>query len=278
MVIHAYAKINWTLAVTGRYENGYHSLDTLMQTISLCDTLEIEDGDDLVLENGYADDLVLRAARAIQKKAGIAKGARLRLTKRIPARAGLGGGSADCAAALRGLNAFWNANLTEEELYLLGANLGADVPFCLAGGFCRVRGFGERIERMKASPKAYLALYPVGGGLSTEEVFRAYDEGAGTASVDTAGATHALLQGDFSLLAKYGGNSLEPAAIRLMPEIADAMQNLLDCGAEYARMTGSGSTVYGAFRDEMRARDAVRTLGNAAIFAETTGKDGMEYV
>ncbi|MGI6173349.1 MAG: 4-(cytidine 5'-diphospho)-2-C-methyl-D-erythritol kinase [Christensenellales bacterium] len=277
MVIHAYAKINWTLAVTGRYENGYHSLDTLMQTISLRDTLEIEDNDALILENGYADDLVLRAARAIQKKAGFAKGARLRLTKRIPVRAGLGGGSADCAATLRGLNAFWQANLTDEELYLLGANLGADVPFCLAGGFCRVRGFGERVERMNASPKAHLALYPVGGGLSTEEVFRAYDEGAGTASVDTAGAAHALSRGDFSLLAKYGGNSLEPAAIRLMPEIADALQRLLDCGAEYARMTGSGSAVFGAFCDEASARDAVRRMGTSAIYAETMGKDGMDY-
>lgn len=180
----ARAKINWSLNILGVRPNGYHELDMLMQQISLSDELVFEPADTLSLTVGGApgdeSDLVLKAARALAELArqrGMeTSGARICLTKRIPSRAGLGGGSADCAETLKALNRLWNLNFPMETLLELGAKLGADVPFCLTGGLARVSGFGERIEPLRNPPHCALVLITPGGGLSTPEVFRAYDE------------------------------------------------------------------------------------------------------
>ena len=180
----ARAKINWSLNILGVRPNGYHELDMLMQQISLSDELVFEPADTLSLTIGGApgdeSDLVLKAARALAELArqrGMeTSGARICLTKRIPSRAGLGGGSADCAETLKALNRLWNLNFPMETLLELGAKLGADVPFCLTGGLARVSGFGERIEPLRNPPRCALVLITPGGGLSTPEVFRAYDE------------------------------------------------------------------------------------------------------
>ena len=180
----ARAKINWFLNILGVRPNGYHELDMLMQQISLSDELVFEPADALSLTVGGApgdeSDLVLKAARALAELArqrGMeTSGARIRLTKRIPSRAGLGGGSADCAETLKALNRLWNLNFPMETLLELGAKLGADVPFCLTGGLARVSGVGERIEPLRNPPHCALVLITPGGGLSTPEVFRAYDE------------------------------------------------------------------------------------------------------
>lgn len=180
----ARAKINWSLNILGVRPNGYHELDMLMQQISLSDELVFEPADALSLTVGGApgdeSDLVLKAARALAELArqrGMeTSGARICLTKRIPSRAGLGGGSADCAETLKALNRLWNLNFPMETLLELGAKLGADVPFCLTGGLARVSGVGERIESLRNPPHCALVLITPGGGLSTPEVFRAYDE------------------------------------------------------------------------------------------------------
>lgn len=180
----ARAKINWSLNILGVRPNGYHELDMLMQQISLSDELAFEPADALSLTVGGApgdeSDLVLKAARALAELArqrGMeTSGARICLTKRIPSRAGLGGGSADCAETLKALNRLWNLNFPMETLLELGAKLGADVPFCLTGGLARVSGVGERIEPLRNPPHCALVLITPGGGLSTPEVFRAYDE------------------------------------------------------------------------------------------------------
>ena len=180
----ARAKINWSLNILGVRPNGYHELDMLMQQISLSDELVFEPADALSLTVGGTpgdeSDLVLKAARALAELArqrGMeTSGARICLTKRIPSRAGLGGGSADCAETLKALNRLWNLNFPMETLLELGAKLGADVPFCLTGGLARVSGVGERIEPLRNPPHCALVLITPGGGLSTPEVFRAYDE------------------------------------------------------------------------------------------------------
>lgn len=182
--VMARAKINWSLNILGVRPNGYHELDMLMQQISLSDELVFEPADALSLTVGGTpgdeSDLVLKAARALAELArqrGMeTSGARICLTKRIPSRAGLGGGSADCAETLKVLNRLWNLNFPMETLLELGAKLGADVPFCLTGGLARVSGVGERIEPLRNPPHCALVLITPGGGLSTPEVFRAYDE------------------------------------------------------------------------------------------------------
>nr|HML48352.1 4-(cytidine 5'-diphospho)-2-C-methyl-D-erythritol kinase [Clostridia bacterium] len=145
MRIKARAKINWTLDIVGKREDGYHLLDSLIQSVELYDTLTIRPADTLefVLE-GYArvpdddNNLALRAARLLIETAQVKAGANLSLKKRIPVGAGMGGGSADAAAVLMGLNRFWRLNLPEEQLRALGLAIGADVPFCMSGGLQRM--------------------------------------------------------------------------------------------------------------------------------------------
>ncbi|MCI6291849.1 MAG: 4-(cytidine 5'-diphospho)-2-C-methyl-D-erythritol kinase, partial [Clostridiales bacterium] len=147
----AFAKINWSLDILSAREDGYHEMDMLMQRISLHDEIVFSSARNLSLSiNGRVvpwggKNLVVRAASALSQIAGRPMGARIEMTKRIPIRAGLGGGSADCAVALMALNRLWNLGLNARELMQVGAGLGADVPFCMEGRFCRVQGIGERM-------------------------------------------------------------------------------------------------------------------------------------
>ena len=151
--IQARAKINWTLDVVGTLPNGYHDLDMLMQSVTLCDQLTIEDAPECTLsvrmQGGFVpadgNNLVLRAARALQEATGETRGARMTLRKYIPVAAGMGGGSSDAAAARKGRNVLWNLGLTDERLEEIGLTIGADVPFCIRGGLQRARGVGERL-------------------------------------------------------------------------------------------------------------------------------------
>ena len=270
----ANAKINWTLWITGIRPDGYHEMDMLMQPVALQDRLTFEEADELTLEvdgepSEDDDNLVIRAARALREMTGARFGARISLVKRIPARAGLGGGSADCAAALRGLAALWGLEISEDALGALGLTLGADVPYCLTGGLCRVRGIGERVEGLGPGPKLHLAMERLGGGLSTPEVFRAWDMAPAYPPADAPGALDALLRGDFDRLRRLSHNALMAPAASLMPEIPEKIQALYDMGALFAQMSGSGSTVYGVFQNDAAARAAAGKLGKNAIVTET---------
>ena len=269
-IIRARAKINWALNITGRRADGYHLLDMLMQSIDLCDTLQIEPADALTLNvNGAAageDNLVMRAARALNRRAGRERGARLSLTKRVPARAGLGGGSADCAAALSALNGFWDLRLSDAELLEIGLTLGADVPFCLAGGLARVSGIGEVVEPVENAPSIPLVLVTPGGGLSTGAVFSLWDDGSfPDVALDTAALADAVVRRDLPAIDRLSANALTAPAISLMPEIGALIEQMRALGAGAALMTGSGSTVVGAFADEAAARAAADAIPGAIL-------------
>ena len=272
--VEAHAKINWALWITRRRPDGYHELDMLMQRLALSDHLTFEDADGLTLTvdgrpSEDEENLVLRAARALREATGARRGAHISLVKRIPARAGLGGGSADCAAALKALNALWGLNLPDEALGKIGLKLGADVPYCLTGGLCRVRGIGEAADRLPEGPRAFLALTRLSGGLSTADVFRAWDKAPFFPPFDPEGAMEALRAGDFDRLRRTARNALIPPAASLMPEIPEAIERLYALGARFAQMSGSGSTVYGAFSTRSDAAEAARMLGKNAIVTET---------
>ena len=195
LCLKARAKINWTLDILGRRADGYHQMDMLMQSVRLADTLWLEESDRLTLEDagqgfrteagdGEAcaapvpfdeNNLAVRAARALQKAAGIEKGARMRLRKAIPSGAGMGGGSADAAAALIGLNRLWNLHFSTAELERIGLTVGADVPFLVRGGLCRAEGVGEQLTSLTPAPKCWLVLWQPCDGLSTGEIFTAFD-------------------------------------------------------------------------------------------------------
>lgn len=270
--IKAHAKINWALDITGRRPDGYHLLEMVMQSIDLHDDLTFEAADGITLiVNGDIPaeperNLVYRAAAALNAHAGARRGARITLTKRIPARAGLGGGSADCAAALRALNGLWGLGLSDDALAAIGVRLGADVPFCLSGGLARVGGIGERIAPVSPAPEIPLALVTPGGGLSTAEVFALWDDGRyPPVALDAAALAEAVSHRDLDAIDRLNRNALTAPAIDLMPEIGRVLADMRRLGARAAFMTGSGSTVVGAFETMDDARRAGARLDNAVV-------------
>lgn len=267
--LSAHAKINWSLAVLGRRSDGYHLLDTVMQSIALSDTLTFAPSDALslsidgpvALPDG-GDNLVLRAAKLLQQACGVSAGASIGLTKRIPVGAGLGGGSADAAQTLVGLNRLWSLSLTEQELSAFALQLGADVPFCLRGGAARAQGIGEVLTPLPPLKMRHLVLVQPEKGLSTPSVFRCYDGQPPAQNPDIEALIAALIGEDEGMLHLTMRNALQPAAILLQPGIRDCLDALLKQGATHAMMTGSGSAVFGLFPDSTSAAIAGERLRN----------------
>jgi len=267
----AWAKVNLTLHITGRRTDGYHELESLVVFAGVGDTLEFNPAADLTLSitgpfapaiaaTGSADEdnLVLRAARSLRARLGIADGAHIRLEKCLPVAAGIGGGSADAAATLLGLAAFWGAD-DAALLREIGLGLGADVPVCLAGGPSYVSGIGERIVPVPDLPPVWLVLANPGLPLATGAVFAAR-EGAFSAPQPWTGST--ATAADLAARLAMCHNDLEPAARCLVPEIDDVLTGLLATdGCLLARMSGSGATCFGLYADPALARAAAAAIG-----------------
>ena len=257
------AKLNLYLHVTGRRRDGYHLLDSLVAFAGIHDVLEAREADRLALEVAGAfgealaaeeDNLVLRAARSLAAATGIKAGAHLTLEKNLPLGAGIGGGSADAAAALELLARLWGVRLEEEAMDALALSLGADVPVCRLGRAAFVGGVGERLDPAPALPPAYLVLANPRRPLATAQVFGArtgpYTEPAPftAAPADAAGLAR--------LLAERRNDLTEPAR-RLMPEIDDGLAALAEAGGcLLSRMSGSGATCFGLFADAFAADSA----------------------
>lgn len=266
----ARAKINLYLHVTGRRADGYHLLDSLFVFADLHDLVEAAPAPDLTLAvtgpfaaplcGSVADNHVLQAARALAADAGIAPRAALRLTKRLPVASGLGGGSADAAAALRLLNRLWGLDYGPDRLAAIGAGVGADVPAAVVSRPLRVGGVGERLEPVQGLPPLFVVLVNPGVALATVDVFRRLrsDGRPFSAAYDGSFASDA----DAFLTSLQGlNNDLEAAAIGLAPVVAealDALRAIPHC--RLARMSGSGATCFGLFTGELEARVAAAAL------------------
>lgn len=281
--VRANAKINWMLNITGVRPDGYHEMDMLMQSVSLCDNMTFENSDDLSLSiNGMPpqwdeNNLICRAAELLKRECGCPMGAAMTLEKRIPARAGLGGGSADGAAALRALNTLWNLRLSEGDLLHLGLSLGADFPFCLTGGLQRVRGIGERLSRLNAPASPEILLVMPDEGLSTGAVFRAFDAQARFETAEADRAQSALLTGDYAALRKYAVNHLASPAGAISPAVNRAVEDLYAAGASFAVMSGSGSCVFGVF-DRVQAAQTTLEARYERVFHVKTCAQGVEFL
>ena len=267
MIIEARGKINWSLDIIGTRDDGYHIMDMLMQPVTLADTITLELSDDLTLTTDgtpllKADDkhLAMRAARLLKEYTNYPGGASLNVFKRIPVGAGLGGGSADAAAVLFGLNLLWKTSLSQAELEELGLKLGADVPFCLRGGLTRTGGIGEQLEELECGRMFSLIIIQPCRGLSTREVFKAFGNATDIQHPKTDRAVQALAEGDLALLRRSLDNVLQPVSASMRPEIGNAILRLRESGAEVSLMTGSGSAVFGVYRTPSKARSALTTL------------------
>ena len=264
--LKARAKINWSLDILGTREDGYHWMDMLMESVDLADELTFTPADTLHLTldtdalSGGEDNLICKAARALQAATGTTQGAHITLRKRIPMGAGMGGGSADAAAAMIGLDRLWGTGLTAEALANIGLAIGADVPFMLKGGLARAGGIGEELVPLAPARPAQLVVVQPCPPLSTREVFQAYDGLAKVAHPATDPAQAALLLRDYPTLTHTAGNVLAQAAEAARPQIAEAVAALAALGAGFAGMTGSGSAVFGAFVDAGTAQQAYHML------------------
>ncbi|KQU85086.1 4-diphosphocytidyl-2C-methyl-D-erythritol kinase [Variovorax sp. Root318D1] len=249
------AKLNLFLHVTGRREDGYHLLQSVFMLIDWCDTLHVElrhDGqlsrEDLTTELP-ADDLVLRAARALQAHAAPGQGAHIGIAKQVPAQAGMGGGSSDAATCLLALNRLWKLNLPLSRLAEIGVKLGADVPFFLDGRNAWVEGIGEKITPVNVPSARFVVVKPP-EGLDTRLIFSAPDLQRATpvAIISGFAADSEQLEAQdpessaFKVF-DFGHNDLQPVAERLCPAVSDAIEWLGAQGLK-ARMTGSGSSVF----------------------------------
>jgi len=252
------AKINLYLDVLGRRADGYHDLDSLVIFADVGERLDVRAGDGLSLSVSgpaapaladAADNLVLRAARALRAQAGVTAGAALHLVKHIPVAAGLGGGSADAAAALRLLNRYWELGMSIADLARIGRKIGADVPACLHSRPLFFRGIGDEIEPAPALPEGLaLVLVNPGVGVSTASVFGAMRD-ADYAPRRPAMAWTTAQTFIAALAAR--GNGMTRAAVAEAPQIATCLQELAHLpGCRLARMSGSGASCFALFTGE----------------------------
>jgi len=267
LILPAYAKLNLTLDVVGRRPNGYHDVDSVMQTISLHDLVLVERTDCRVFEvvgpTIEGENLVLKAARQLEGHTGRALPFTIRLFKRIPMAAGLGGGSADAAAFLKAANLLYALKLTPDELIEIATAVGQDVPFLLAGGTARATGLGSTLSPLPPVPSSwrFLVVCPL-IQISTRAVYEAVDGNA-----PSARRTPALI----AALSERGrevvlGNDLEPTSRHVFPALDDAINRLRDA-VPGLTMSGTGAALFALFGDRQeaeRALEMVRALGYPA--------------
>ena len=282
MKVKAYAKINLTLDVTGRREDGYHLLDTVMQSVSLWDEVEITPLREPVVRlrsnKKYlptdTKNTAYRAAALFFRHTGLENaGAEISLRKKIPSRAGLGGGSADAAAVLRGLNELFETRLDIPALMELGSEIGADVPFCVHGGACRCTGTGEQVEPVSPMPDCFLVICKPPAGISTPRAYALLDQYPVSHAQATEKMVRALEAGDLRLIGKTLSNRFEETMKLMQSKAAEKV--MLSAGALGAMMTGSGSAVYGIFEKEAAAKSCMELLESHGEFFLTRPCTGV---
>jgi len=267
--LSATAKVNLALEILGRRADGYHEIVTVMQAVELSDRIVLEDTESLDLRTTDrqvprdASNLALRAALALHEAAGVGAGARITLDKRIPVAAGLGGGSADAAAVLLGLNRLWRLRWPLARLAQVGATLGMDVPFFLRGGTAFATGRGEKVDRIPGMALALVLVNPRFASSTAEAYGRLtaamYSDGARARAVVAALGSRRAERVAQSLY-----NGLEATVAPVHPEIGQMKAALLAAGALGALMSGSGPTVFGIARSLDHARQIRRRVQRAS--------------
>ena len=255
--IKANAKVNLSLSVLGKREDGYHELDTVMQSISLYDTVYIEKSDKITVECGEfggEDNITFKTAAAFFKASGINAGADIKIEKRIPSAAGMGGGSADAAAVLVGLDKLYEAKLSYEKLLKIAVKLGADVPFLIRGGTARAKGIGEILEPIKPIGGCYFLIAKGESKPSTGEMFRLLDSADYNKPDIEKTATAINLQDMVSLLA-----SMDNSFAALWRE-SRIKAELLKTDADAVSLSGSGPAWFAVYLDKNRAVAAEKAL------------------
>ena len=274
------AKINLSLEVLGKRSDGFHEVRMLMAGVSLADQLSFKAAPDLRLTCDLPgmdcgeDNLILRAARSLQKATGCKAGAHIALKKRIPLGGGLAGGSTDAAAALKGLNELWSLGLSREALRKIGATFGSDIPFCIDSGWALATGRGEKLLPLSLRRKLHFVLLNPGFEVSTKWVYQSLGRLPQNRPNLSRAAFDALEAGDEAALAKAAVNDLESVTAARYKEIGLLKEALLAEGAQLSRMSGSGPSVWGLFKNENAAKIAQKALNGKVALALTVSTIG----
>lgn len=259
-----YGKINLALAITGRRDDGYHTIDTIFQSIGLHDVIQIEESDAWQLtcsDARLACDETNLAYKAYMALTPYSQGrsARIHIEKHIPIAAGLAGGSTDCAAVLRGLNRLWSLALTEAELCRIGATLGADVPFCIVNGTKRGKGIGDLLSPLPPLPSWEVLILHPKVPVYTKKAYSLYDSKETVQPIPVEQAAEAIRQGDFEGLMQHMENTFEELVIPDVPIIATCKELLCRLGLQ-SLMAGSGPTVFSLVPSRQNGQELYEAL------------------
>ncbi|MCM3750034.1 4-(cytidine 5'-diphospho)-2-C-methyl-D-erythritol kinase [Paenibacillus pasadenensis] len=254
------AKINLLLDVLRKREDGFHEVEMIMTMVDLSDRLEMEElqRDAIIISSqaGYIPldekNLAFQAARLIKERYDVKKGVYIHLDKKIPVAAGLAGGSSDAAAALRGLNRLWKLDIPEDELCVLGAELGSDVPFCVTGGTALATGRGEKLQMIDNPPSCWVVLAKPPINVSTADVYGRFRVDQVKQHPSLSDMMGALSSGSFNDVCEGLGNVLEDVTLKLYPEVRMLKESMLRLGADGVLMSGSGPTVFGLVSKEAK--------------------------
>ena len=261
MKIKAYGKVNISLDVVGKREDGYHLLSMIMQNIDLYDEIEVEKQEcGIILEcnKSYVPvdnrNLAYKAAEIFKERYDIVDGVKINIEKNIPVSAGLAGGSTDAAAVLKVMNKLFNVNATEEELMELGLKLGADIPYCIHGGTALCEGIGEIITPIKPFRDKIVVLVKPAFGVSTKEVYKNFNLEKVKQHPKTAEIINAIENDDLNFVASNMKNLLENVTLRKHKILIKIKEEMNACGAINSMMSGSGPTVFAFFDDMLKAQ------------------------
>jgi len=277
LTVPAYAKLNLTLEVLGKRPDGYHELHSLMCSLALHDSVRLELAPEIAVRCSLPElagpgNLAHRAAFLLQAATNYQGGTMISIEKRIPVAGGLGGGSSDAAATLTGLNRLWDTGLSGEALGSLAAQLGSDVPFCLAGGVALASGRGEILRPLPPLPPVTILLVHPPIQVSTASIYSALTPdgyGDGMASERLATLAYATPPEEWPLV-----NALQPVTLRAYPLVGKVLELLRDLGAAPVLMCGSGPTCFGFFETTERAKEGARTARDRGWEAWVTAPIG----
>lgn len=254
------AKINLMLDVLHKRNDGYHEVEMIMTMVDLADRIEMEEipRDTIMISSqaGYIPldekNLAFQAARLIKERYDVRKGVYIHLDKKIPVAAGLAGGSSDAAATLRGLNKLWDLGISDEELRVLGAELGSDVPFCITGGTALATGRGEKLSMMPNPPQCWVVLAKPPINVSTAEVYGRVRSDRIEHHPSAKRMEEAIRNQSFAGVCHELGNVLEDVTLKLHPEVGQLKEAMIRLGADGVLMSGSGPTVFGLVSKESK--------------------------
>lgn len=273
LYLKAMGKINLGLDVVRKREDGYHEVRMIMQTVGVYDRIGLKRGHTPgihVTTNLYflpvnENNLVYKAAQMLMEEFQVKEGLDIHLQKYIPVAAGMAGGSADAATVLYGVNRMFRLGLSQKELMERGVRIGADVPYCLMRGTALSEGIGEVLTRLPAAPACKVIIAKPGISVSTKYVYGHLDAAGIKEHPDIDGMIEAIQEGSYEGVVRRLGNVLETVTQERHPVIGEIKELLTAHGADGALMSGSGPTVFGLFREEKKAREALRALEKSGL-------------